>query len=230
MSSFKGFPKEIIQFFSDLTINNNKEWFDAHKREYEHYVKKPAEAFVVALGSRLRTIVPKIRAIPKVNQSLFRLNRDVRFSSDKSPYKTNLGIWFWEGEGKRMECSGFYCHYEVDKLMLGGGFYVFPKHLLEPYRQAVVDKISGVLFEKMVKTLNKANFTLEGSHYKRIPQGYDPNHPNACYLLHNGLYTGVETGIPQEFFTPDLVEYAFERHRQMLPLHKWLNETLVFGK
>jgi uncharacterized protein (TIGR02453 family) len=83
-------------------------------------VKGPSGAFVVSMGAKLKAISPAIKAIPKVNQSLFRVNRDTRFSADKSPYKTNLGIWFWEGEKKRMECPGFYFHLDTENLMLGG--------------------------------------------------------------------------------------------------------------
>jgi uncharacterized protein (TIGR02453 family) len=110
MSKFRGYPRELITFFDQLKRNNTKEWFTEHKKDYEAYVKQPSEGFVLAMGAKLKAISPGIHAIPKVNQSLFRLNRDTRFSKDKTPYKTNLGIWFWEGGRKRMECSGFYFH------------------------------------------------------------------------------------------------------------------------
>jgi len=79
------------------------------------------------MGEKLRPLCPGINAIPKVNKSLFRINRDTRFAKDKSPYKTNLGILFWEGQGKRMESSGFYFHLEENLLMIGCGMYKFPK-------------------------------------------------------------------------------------------------------
>ena len=110
MSAFKGFPRELVRFFNGLRKNNTKEWFQDHKQDYEDHVKQPSMEFVMAMGEKLKTVAPKIHAIPKVNQSLFRLNRDTRFSKDKRPYKANLGIWFWEGDRKRMECPGFYFH------------------------------------------------------------------------------------------------------------------------
>lgn len=85
----------------------------------------------LAMGDKLKAISPGIHAIPKVNQSLFRLNRDTRFSKDKTPYKTNLGIWFWEGERKRMECSGFYFYLGEGNLMLGTGIHVFSKGIVD---------------------------------------------------------------------------------------------------
>ncbi|WP_455393079.1 TIGR02453 family protein, partial [[Eubacterium] cellulosolvens] len=124
---FNGFPKEFTSFFTDLAMNNNKSWFNEHRQDYEQFVLEPSKLFVIAMGERLTELSRDINAIPMVNKSLFRLNRDTRFSKDKSPYKTNLGILFWEGRRKRMECPGFYFHVEANTLMLGDGMYQFPK-------------------------------------------------------------------------------------------------------
>lgn len=86
------FPFEAIKFLSKLKNNNNKEWFESHREEFISSVLEPAQEFVVVLGELLRTIVPEIISIPKIDKSIFRLHRDVRFGKDKSPYKTNLGI------------------------------------------------------------------------------------------------------------------------------------------
>ena len=94
--TFNGFPKKFTKFFADLAMNNNKLWFNEHKPDYEQFVLGPSKLFVIAMGERLSELSPDINAIPMVNKSLFRLNRDTRFSKDKSPYKTNVGIFFWE--------------------------------------------------------------------------------------------------------------------------------------
>ncbi|MCG8334882.1 MAG: DUF2461 domain-containing protein [Proteobacteria bacterium] len=227
MSEFSGFPKELLTFFKNLEKNNTQAWFNDHKKDYETFVKKPSSDFVIAMGEKLESIAPGIKAIPKVNQSLFRLNRDTRFSKDKTPYKTNMGIWFWEGDGKRMECSGFYFHLENSKLMLGAGIYMFPKHLIEAYRDAVVDPIRGGLLKKTLKNLEKNGYSPGGKHYKRIPRGYDADHENADYLLFNGFHCGNETSIPKEFHTKELISYAFKEYKKMLPLHEWLRDSVV---
>ena len=95
MAAFNGFSIEMVKFFQNLKNNNSKQWFEAHRHIYDNYVLQPARVFVVEMGKRLEKIVPAVNAIPKVNQSLFRINRDTRFSKDKRPYKTNIGIWFW---------------------------------------------------------------------------------------------------------------------------------------
>jgi len=221
--SFNGFPKQTVSFLNDLKKNNTKEWFNHHRQEYEDHLMAPARAFVEAMGERLKTISPGIISVPKVNKSLFRINRDTRFSPDKSPYKTNLGILFWEGKGPRMECSGYYFHLEPPNLMLGLGLYMFSKDFMERYRQAVVAPESGSELTSIVKGIERIEgFSLGGKHYKRIPFGFDADHPNAELLLHNGLYAGGETEIPKELYSKDLLDFCIEKYRPLSALHDWL--------
>ena len=96
---FKGFSPDTISFFLQLRQNNNKPWFDAHRQMYNEAVMDPSRAFVEALGRRLATIAPGVHADPRVNRSIFRINRDVRFSKDKSPYKPYFASLFWKARG-----------------------------------------------------------------------------------------------------------------------------------
>ena len=226
MSGFKGFPKEMIRFFDRLKKKNTREWFLAHKTDYETHVKAPSEEFVLALGEKLKGISPGIHAIPKVNQSLFRLNRDTRFSKDKRPYKTNLGIWFWEGKRKRMECPGFYFHLDGQNLMLGTGLHVFPKQLIGPYRDAVVHKKHGLELKKAIKKVTKHGYVMVGKHYKRVPRGYDDSHENAEYLLYNGLAAMYTSELPEALFSKEIVGLAFSHFKKMSPIHAWLKSAL----
>jgi len=222
-SEFSGFCRETIDFFVQLKKNNTRQWFEAHRENYETYVLALSRAFINALGNRLRTLCPRIISVPKVNKSVFRLNRDTRFSLDKSPYKTNLGIYFWEGTRSRMECSGFYVHLEPPKFLLGAGFYMFPDRLLDRYRRAVVHPEWGRELRGIIDEISKtSDLELGGKKYKRVPVGFDGAHPNAELLLHNGLYAGCETEIPQEFETAGLVDYCLKKFRPAVPLHKWL--------
>jgi uncharacterized protein (TIGR02453 family) len=221
--AFQGFSKETARFFQDLKKNNTKKWFDAHRQAYETFVMQPARAFVMAMGGKLRTHVPDIVAVPKINKSLFRINRDTRFSPDKSPYKTNMGIFFWEGNRPRMECSGFYFHLEPDILLLGVGMHMFPRYLFDTYRNSVVHAKHGKdLAGIIAKIEKKKEYQIGGKHYKRVPAGFDPSHPNAELLLHNGLHAGVETSIPDAFYSKKLVEYCWKKFQFLIPLHSWL--------
>jgi uncharacterized protein (TIGR02453 family) len=221
--SFQGFSRKTVQFFEQLADNNNKIWFENHRSDFEAYVMEPAKAFVVALGVRLKSIAPNILAIPKVNKSIFRINRDTRFSLDPSPYKTNLGIYFWDGMRPRMESTGFYFHIEPPTLILGAGFWMFTDRQLERFRKAVVDPKRGKQLTAILKSIsNLKGYELGGKHYKRIPAGYDPRHPNAEFLLYNGLHVGMETAIPKEFYSSRLVDYCLQKYQPFGPLHKWL--------
>ncbi len=101
VSEFKGFPKECVNFYVDVVQNNSKAWFDSHKNVFESYVMTPARDFVSEMGKLLGQISPGINADPRLNRSIFRPYRDTRFSKDKTPYKTHLGIFFWEGSREK---------------------------------------------------------------------------------------------------------------------------------
>ena len=221
--SFSGFPKQTLTFFRNLAKNNDKLWFDSHREEYEKFVAAPSRDFVLALGDKLKRISPAVHADPRTNQSIFRINRDTRFSHDKTPYKTHLGIWFWEGARPRMECSGFYFHLEPGRLMLGVGLYMFPKELLDLFRQSVVHPKHGPLLTKAVADIRKKKGYFWGNQsYKKTPPGYDPHHPNAEFLLYNGLHAGVELPISPEVYKPGLADLCFNHYKTLLPLHAWL--------
>jgi uncharacterized protein (TIGR02453 family) len=223
-SEFRGFSKETVAFFRGLRRNNSRDWFESHREIYDNHVLEPAKSFVVAMGRRLKKISPHLVAAPKVNGSIFRLNRDTRFSLDKSPYKPNLGIYFWEGPRSRMESPGFYVHLEPPTFLLGGGYYMFPDWLVERFRRAVLDPRYGKELPAILKKIAETtDFEIGGKHYKRIPSGYDSSHPNASLLLHNGLHAGWETTVPDELFTPGLVDYCFEKFKPLAPLHRWLS-------
>ena len=229
MSTFTGFPEELISFYKDLSRHNNREWFEEHKDDYKHYVITPSQNFILAMGKRLRTFSPDIISDTRTNGagSLFRIYRDTRFSPDKSPYKTFLGIFFWEGERKKAENSGFYFHLEPDKLMLAVGIHMFPKFLLKSYRDAVIHSEYGMTLLEAVEGVTVIEeYQIGGKHYKRVPRGYDSSHKNAKFLLHKGLYAFIETEIPNEFYSEALLDYCLERFHDMYPIHRWLMSVI----
>jgi uncharacterized protein (TIGR02453 family) len=226
MAKFNGFPREYISFFNQLQKNNSKQWFEKHRAEYDEFVLHPARQFVIEMGEKLRKIAPGVNAIPKINKSLFKINRDVRFSNDKSPYKTYMGIWLWEGTRKRMECSGFYLHVENKNVLIGVGIKMFSKPLMGRYRRAVVDKQQGAALKSAVKKVAAQGYLIDGKHYKKIPGAYDAGHPAAEYLLYNGLTARVEEKVPDAFYSEALIDYAYTHYKNMLPLHRWLIKVL----
>ncbi|MBN2360365.1 MAG: DUF2461 domain-containing protein [Deltaproteobacteria bacterium] len=218
---FDGFPRDCVAFLRELRRHNDREWFERNRDRYQASVLRPARSFVAALGLRLYEIAPAIHA--DATASIFRIHRDVRFAKDKSPFKTNLAIWLWEGGRPRLECSGFYFELEPPDLLLATGIYQFPRPLLPAYRASVVHALHGPeLIRVIAKVRSRRRYQLGGQKFKQTPRGYDPEHPNARWLLHDGLYAMHRDQAPAELFRPDLVDYCFARYRDMLPLHTWL--------
>jgi uncharacterized protein (TIGR02453 family) len=223
---FKGFSKQTVKFFKDLAAHNNRAWFESHRDVYESDVMAPSRGFIEAIGARLKPAIPRIVAVPKVNKGIFKINRDTRFSLDPTPYKTNLGLYLWEGPRPRLESAGFYFHLEPPDLMIGGGMYMFPDQMQEKFRRAAVHPKLGRELTAIAKDLTAAGYELSGRHYKRVPQGFDASHPNAPFLLHNGLYSGWEGKIPPEFYSEAIIEFSYEKFAPIIPLHRWLMKVV----
>jgi uncharacterized protein (TIGR02453 family) len=221
--AFSGFPRECFTFYRELAKNNTKQWFERHRGDYESQVLDPARRFVSDMGDRLVRLSPGIHADPRVDRSIFRIYRDVRFSGDKRPFKTNLGIWFWEGSGKRMESSGYYVMLEPDSIMLGVGIYQFPKEMMKEYRDSVVHPGFGAQLARAVKSvMKKGPYELGGGFYKKVPRGYPADHANAELLLFNGLWAGVSARVPREAHSSAFVSYCYKHFADLYPLHEWL--------
>ena len=223
-SRFEGFSRETLDFFKKLKKNNDKNWFEMHREEYVDYVLNPAKAFVVAMGEKLKKLSPSINADPRTNKSLFRINKDLRFSKDKIPYKTNLGISFWDGPLARMESASFYFHVKSESLMLGAGIYKFNKQLLDKYRDSVVHPEFGKQLAKIYNEISGKGYNFGGKHYKRVPRDFDPDHENAEFLLYDGMYVGKKFNIPEEFYSEKLLDFCLEAYKDLLPVERWLAE------
>lgn len=146
--SFGGFPMRGLQLLAELAANNNRAWFEAHKAELQTQLLSPAQSFVLALGTRLRAIDANLHIDPRTDGGgvLMRIYRDTRFSSDPSPYKTNISGLFWAGSGKMTERPAFGFQLSPDGLDLMASIFVFPPALLAAYRQVVADERHGKVF------------------------------------------------------------------------------------
>jgi uncharacterized protein (TIGR02453 family) len=223
MSTFPGFPKETGKFLRDLTRNNEKAWFDAHRDAYQAHYVAPALAFVAAIGPRLEKFAPSVAFEPKINGSLFRINRDVRFSKDKRPYKNHVDLWFWHGDRRGFASPGFFFRLAPGQLILGAGMHRFEKAQLDAFRSAVLDPRAGKALEKAVKETRDAGpYTIGGATRKSVPRGLDPAHARAEYLLHEGLFAGFETEDTAIAETPGFVDFCIGHFKAMWPISRWL--------
>jgi uncharacterized protein (TIGR02453 family) len=220
---FSGYPKDCLDFLDDLAANNNKAWFQENKTRYEESVLEPSRAFVRVLARRFpQELSPGLTADPRINKSLFKIYRDIRFSKDKTPFKTHVGLWFWEGGSRRMEWPGFYFHLEPNRLFLAAGMHIFPKAVLPVYRNAVVHEKLGPALVKLEKDLKNNGLDLSGRYYKIVPRGFDKGHANARFLLYNGLTLACESVAGKKVHQKSLVDHCLATWQEMLPLHKWL--------
>jgi uncharacterized protein (TIGR02453 family) len=220
MTKFAGFPKGTFAFLDGLARHNAKEWFDGHRDDYEHCYLEPALAFVEAIGPRLKTISKTINYAAKVNGSLFRIQRDTRFSKDKRPYKTHLDLWFWDGEDRGWETPGYFLRLTSQEMIVGGGMHKFEPKALARYRQAVITAKPGEALEKIATGL--AELRLRGAERKTVPRGFDAAHPRSRFLLHDGLYVMREGPLPKSVRDPTFVEDCFADFHRAAPVVEWL--------
>jgi uncharacterized protein (TIGR02453 family) len=225
MSEFDGFPPETTEFLRRLSENNSKAWFDEHRAEYDDYWVEPAKCFVVAAGEALQEIAP-VEAQPRINGSIFRVNRDVRFSADKSPYKSHLDFWFWEGE-RRKAVSGFYLRITPDAVAVGVGAHAFDTDRLASYRAAVTDPAAAGSLRAVVDRIEKAKYELRGEHYKLLPRGFEVyDEFTARMLRYKALWVGEDEPAPKVIGNKRFVAWAMTRWTKMEPLHRWLVDSV----
>ncbi|MGR8946645.1 MAG: DUF2461 domain-containing protein [Gammaproteobacteria bacterium] len=177
MSTFNGFPKTCMPFLKKLARNNNREWFNKNKQNYEESVREPALAFIEAMQPELEKISPHFRAIPKkVGGSLMRVYRDTRFAKDKTPYKTNIGIQFRHALGKDVHAPGYYLHIAPDGCFFGVGIWRPESKILNKIREFIADNPNA--WQQAIKNnAFKKYFELHGESLIRPPRGYPADHP-----------------------------------------------------
>ncbi len=200
-STFTGFRPEAIQFLADLAVNNERAWFQARKADYERLLKRPLEELCNALDERFVARGIPLRADPA--RSPFRIYRDVRFSKDKSPYKTNIGASFPWAEGgpeRQAHAGGGYFHLQPGEIFVGGGMW----HPEPAYLAAWYGHLSHE----------------EGS-LKRVPTGFAPDHPDAELLKLKDVVFGRRLS-DSDAFSPRLPDLLADALEAALPVFRLL--------
>jgi uncharacterized protein (TIGR02453 family) len=231
MDSFTQFTPKALTFLRGLKKNNRKEWFEAHRAQYEQELKAPLAALIEEMDVQLATVAPEIVGSPK--KSAFRIHRDVRFSKDKSPYKTHVACWFFHRDiGTRMQSdavhggAGFYLHVSPGECFCGGGIWMPPRPALNKIRQALVDDLEG--WEALVR--DKAfrrrfgDLDQEGM-LTRLPRGYAVDHPAGEWLRYQSFTAGAPLS-DDEVLSPKLPILLAKHFSAMTPFVRWLNLAL----
>jgi len=230
-TAFAGFPREGLDFLARIAADNTRTYFDAHRATYEGALLAPAKAFVAALGDELHARVsPGLRAEPRVNGSILRINRDTRFSADKRPYKEHLDLWFWEGDGPSRERPGLFIRLRPETVQLGAGLHRLEPGPLAAFRAAVDDERTGTALEAAIgEALTLRGAAVGGPEYKRVPRGYDAAHPRAELLRRGALHVSGEWKLPRAVSSARFTGWAADRLERLAPVERWLTAVLPEG-
>ena len=223
------FTPAALKFLRGLAKNNNKEWFEAHRAEYDSEVREPMRDLIEEMNARFAKFAPEIGGDPK--RSMFRIHRDIRFSKDKSPYKTHAACWFHHkratsrvGSEADAGSAGFYFHLEPGRSMVGGGLWMPPRPQLDKLRDAIAEDPAG--FDRVAKGLSKRYGGLDDEAVlKRMPRGFSEEHPAAKWLRYQSFTSGrlLEDAEVSDARLPALLAREFQG---LHPLVRWLNSAL----
>ncbi|MBI3578657.1 MAG: DUF2461 domain-containing protein [Ignavibacteriales bacterium] len=192
--------------------------------EFESLVKLPMQSLIVALQPHFQKFAPEFEVNPK--RSIFRIYRDVRFSKDKSPYKTHVAAHFvMRGKAKGIEGSGYYVHIEPGQVFLGGGLYMPDGDQLKKIRKAMATHSKEFLSIVEDKNFRKRFGKLEGSKLTRVPKGYEPTHPMAEWLKFKQFFVG-EDWSESKCYKKSLVEEVAASFEAAAPLVRFLDEAI----
>lgn len=214
--------KQVFDFLAALERNNNREWFNDHREEYESARDKILVVNGILMGE-IRKFDPEVPLMdPK--EALFRIYRDIRFSPDKRPYKTHFGSFFSKG-GFKSYRAGYYFHVQPGECYLGGGIWMPPKEVLKALRLAVYDHP-----EEMRAILEDPGFKkyftdFDGEKLKKAPAGFPADFPHMDLLRTKSYAVGIH--LPDgEFLGDRLLEVSVEVFREVAKLNRFLNEAL----
>jgi len=219
------FSKATFDFLGELAAHNERAWFEANKDRYEALVRGPALDFIAAMGPPLAKFAPHFRAEPrKVGGSLMRVFRDTRFSRDKRPYKTNVGIQFRHESGRDVHAPGYYLHIAIDGCFLGVGCWRPSADALARIREWVATRPERWFAARNEKSF-AARWDLSGEKLARPPRGYGVDHPAVEDLKYKDFVAMAPLGF-DKVVGPGLVKLASSRFAAASPFMGFLCEAL----
>ena len=216
------FPVAGLDFLRDLDANNNKEWFHANKKRYEHSLKLPGRALVDAVNGELSAISPS--HVTPAGKAISRINRDIRFSKDKTPYNVKLWAGFHDASQPKGASAGYYFGFGLEDVGVGAGAWMPPKEYIGPLRAHIAEHHADL--EAILADLPSEYTELKGEKYKRVPKPFPPDHPAGEWLKHKGFHIGRSMPldvVTTENFVP-LIGQAF---RELKPLVDFLGAGLA---
>ena len=207
--AFAGIPHAAVDFYRELELNNTREWWLANKRRYDELIREP----MLALADLVEPVFGETK--------VFRPNRDVRFSHDKSPYKTHQGVFV-----KTISRAGWYFQVDAEGIRMGGGSYAFAPDQLAAYRAAVADDVHGARLERLVDELAAAGYQVGGEQLATRPRGVAVDALRLDLLRRKALNVMLPLGEPDWMATPELADYVHDSWDEVRPLVEWLDDCV----
>ena len=225
-NTFPGFPNELFKFLSDLSKNNNREWFNENKERYRSNVVVPMGEFIIAVRPALNRISEYYLADPRPHGgSMFRIYKDTRFSKDKRPYKDHVACHFRHSAGKDAHAPGFYLHLAPEEVFFGAGIWKAPNPELHKIRTAIVRNP-----ERWGKVIKNRSFVkcfggVDGDGLKRPPKGFDPDHIHIQDLKRKTFFV-LQTVNPSSALKPEFIKEVVKAFSTASPLVEFITEAL----
>lgn len=217
------FPQAGLDFLRDLADNNSKEWFQANKKRYERDFKIPGRALIAAINDELESISPDHVTPP--NKAVSRINRDIRFSKDKTPYHTKLWGSFMDASVPKSHGAGFYFGFDLESVGVGCGAWMFPKERLEGMRSYFA--ATQPEFDALLAAPSFAAYReISGDAYKRVPKPWPADHPAADLLKLKGIHTRRSFEL-STITSPDFVPTIATEFAVMAPFVAYLSRGLA---
>jgi uncharacterized protein (TIGR02453 family) len=223
--AFLGLHRKAMQFWHELAAEMNRDWFLANKQRYQEQWVAPLTALLAAASAKL---APSYRGVKLGPPKVLRINRDIRFSKDKSPYKTWIGAGVSLGERKPTDgVVALYLHFGLEEEFVGAGQYVFADKTLARWRKKVADPVKGPEIAKIVNRLRRASYSLAAHEtLSRVPRPFGPDHPRADLLRMKGLVVGFPR-IPRGLIhRPEFLDWLVTHGKAAAPLSLWLHANL----
>jgi uncharacterized protein (TIGR02453 family) len=207
-TEFRGWPEDFQRFFIGLALDNTKRYFEANRRLYQECARAPMEALVASFQDEFGP------------GKVFRINRDVRFSADKSPYKTNVAATVGMGD------RGGYISLDAKGLSVATGRYEMDAGAVRRYRDAVLADSSGAELAAIVGELEGKDYSIGGEDLKKVPPGYPRDHPRARLLRHKRLYVWRNFGLQPWLGSPEARDHILAVWHDAAPLNDWFRTHL----
>src|SRR5436309_15406941 len=220
------FTPATLTFLRGLKRNTRRDWFMAHRDDYEACVREPMTAIIERLAVDFRGFAPELVSSPK--GSMYRIYRDTRFSENKAPYKTHVAAVFPTRGLQKHEGAGLYFHVSPTEVWIGGGMYAPQTPQLQAVREHIAANVKRLRSIVESPAFRRTVGRLEGEQLQRVPRGFPKDHEAATFLRYRQFLAGHE--FPPAFATrPRFYDALLKVFRQVAPLIRFLNEPLLKG-